>query len=352
MLAVGERSRLLRERSAKAVLLYFLTTRAIARRVRARIQLRSRFKDIVLAQGLARAYLARRRVRDLRWLRRLALDVSVSTGLRLTHMLAEHQVALLLDSMRRPIGRTFIGACGEECPLTGPLQALFVAAVGPKARTDKNALVTNRVDMKRLTKLLDKVPGLRADAKTVSRGQRRPVEPYDLASAVVQGSFALPRAPTKLSTTDLDITFTRCRSDLSVGKGLAFTEFIRFMTEIGQLHFKSQQNVSDSGDLSLTTTKRVERVSERVLEAAGLVGLSMLVKVVLACHHEPWFAEVALFLKKESRAVLGAYVRRIQGLVRRRIAKAQRERLKALLKQQRLLESRIARVVLVQSVVR
>ena len=327
-----------------------IAARVASRRLRARVALRLRFRNIAVIQRLVKGFLARRRLHELRVSHRLSVERTLASRLSVLRGRAECQLAILRESLRRPIGKTFTGVSGEECLHTGPAQALFVHAVGPKARTDRAALVTNRVDTKRLTQLFSRVRGLRTDARQdFLHYVKTPAQTYDLASAFEQGLFSLPNPTCAISTTDLDIIVAKYRSAAAVGSGIGFADFVRVLEEVGRLHFRG----SREGHLEKPPDRgREDRIELPSISASGFEDLAMVVKIVFSCHHDAWFGPVARYLVVESSARLGVYVSRVQRLVRRRIATAMLVRLRALLESERRRRFFNRRVVIIQSVVR
>jgi hypothetical protein len=344
ILAARVLARLEREADAGRTLHHYFMTCVLARRLKARMIQRMRFRLVFRIQRLARRVLFRWRLRVLRIRRRQEAEQEVSLALHTIRVLAEEQLRLLVESMNRPIGRVVIGSSGRECALSGPLQAMFVNALGSQARRDKDALVTNRIELKRLCRLLERVRGLLVAEKGRGKtgGAERPAAMYDLASSLSFGALSLPEPLAKLSSTDLDLIYSKCsqKNGLVMGKGIAYTEFIAFMEEAARIHYQS-------------SAERLETESySNALAAGHAPGLALLVRSMLSVHHESWFSDVAGYLQEESRARIGLLVRRVQGMVRRRISVGVRRQLMAAKQADRLRKVLARRVVLCQSVLR
>ena len=341
---------LLKRREVAEKLKNMIAARVASRKIRTRVALRAKYRNIAIIQRMVRAFLACRQLYDLRRKNRLCVERTLASSLSVMRSLAEYQLAILRDSLRRPIGKLFTGVLGEECIHTGPTQALFVHAVGPKARTDRAALVTNRIDTKRLMQLFSRIHGLRTDSKQEFLTYvKSPARRYDLASAFEQGLFRFPSQTCRLSTTDLDIIVAKCRSATAVGSGISYADFVRVLEEVGRLHLRG----SKEGHVEKLPDKgHADRIELHSVSAPGFEDLAMVLKVIFSCHHDAWFEKVACYLVKESSARLGVYVSRVQRLVRRRIARAMLVRLRALLESERRRQFYNRRVVVAQSIVR
>lgn len=333
---------LLKRKKALATLGHIIRARIFSRRFKSKIALRVKYAKITVVQRMVKVFLARRELYQLRIDHRRKAEMNLASSFSLLRGLAEYQLAIFHESLRRPIGKKVNNACGEECVFTGPVQALFMYAIGPKARTDLAALTTNRIDTKRLTKLFEKVSGRQVNFKL-------PVKMYALASALEQDLFKMPSPVRKLSTTDLDIIFAKYRSTASVGSGIGYAEFTQILREVGMLHFRGLRDDQDEKGLD---TKPNGRIEISTLSCPGFEDLMMVLKIVFTCHYDGWFGEVASFLNNESRARLGRLVERVQRLVRRKIARAMVGRLRLLLESERKRHAYYEQIILAQSIIR
>lgn len=111
-------------------------------------------------QCAARKYLARKRVRLRKDSLRSLEERSASGRLSLIKAVAGCQLMILTECLTRDIGKSSPTISGVQCPCLGPLQAIFVSALGAKGKTEADTLVTNRVSLVEVTKILQRIDGL------------------------------------------------------------------------------------------------------------------------------------------------------------------------------------------------
>jgi len=117
-------------------------------------------KFVITIQKVMRKYLARKRVRLYKDMKRLQEERAATGRIALIKALTGCQLMLLYESLNRDIGVKSSSVSGVKCPCLGPIQAIFVSALGPKSKTDSSGLVTNRVPLVETIKLLQRVVGL------------------------------------------------------------------------------------------------------------------------------------------------------------------------------------------------
>lgn len=355
MEATKERDRLEKRQAAIATMVSFVSCRCLVRRLKIRSALRRKHCNLFKIQRLARRFLYRLRRRGELARQRVEKEATKCLEVRLVSLLAEFQLQLLLESMERSIGgQAYLGSGNKECVHTGVLQAIFIAALGSKARTDRDALNTNRLEMKRLTQLLRKVNGL-LEVKAFGNKKKKlgrlrgPAEPYALATAYDLKILPLPEGAHPVTSIETDLLFSRIKASSAVGKGgLEFKEFINFMEELSQLHFDQADSCSGKqgggGSCDRCSLDSVMHSSHKALALA--------VNLLLSIHAELWFSPIAKYITLESSARLGGYAIRIQNMTRRKFSKVFREKLREKRRREAIAGAYLRHIIMCQSILR
>jgi hypothetical protein len=155
-----------------------------------------REEKILLAPALVvqrcwRIALARVRVRRLKDRRRGDAERSGVTQLRMRYILGGIQLRILQESAKRDLGKVPFAACGESCLAYGPIQSLFLHAVGPNARLGSaDDLLSNKVSNTSFSRFCMKVKGL----TTKGRAADTAIQMQEIAAAADDN---LKRGPAK-----------------------------------------------------------------------------------------------------------------------------------------------------------
>jgi hypothetical protein len=132
----------------------------------------------VMIQRMWRRALGRKRTADLKTFKRSEFERGNMIHLKINYLLSSIQLRILMESISREIGRNppFI-ASGTDCPAKGPTQMLYLSAVGPKANTKPEGLLTNRLDNTSWSKWVQKLKGITANGKGLDTGpyMRQPI---------------------------------------------------------------------------------------------------------------------------------------------------------------------------------
>lgn len=114
---------------------------------------------VVKLQRLARRYLGRLRFHAIKTDKRSQFERDKVNDLRLNNVLASVQLRIIMESIERPLGEKPRSCCSSDCYALGPIQAIFCAAVGKKARLEHTALPTNKIDSSSILKFAAKIKG-------------------------------------------------------------------------------------------------------------------------------------------------------------------------------------------------
>jgi hypothetical protein len=84
---------------------------------------------------------------------RASYEFNMSAGSGMLKAVASLQVQIINETLGNPMGKKWKSLHGEECEAYGPLQAVYVGALGGKGNFDRTALLTNRMDIGALSKV-------------------------------------------------------------------------------------------------------------------------------------------------------------------------------------------------------
>ena len=186
------RSRLLVSRRKIEVAAASIIMRSIHSMVVYRRYLRSTREYLVNTSSIRqmqrwmRRCLARRGRRRLKESMRVQAESTASATLATTKALCSVQLMLVAESLERLMGKKPSARCGLDCSCYGPVQALFVHALGKRGHTDFAALASNRMDGSSFLRLAQRVEGLFSDYK-----QRSTASYYGSTSTYGQKSTPL-----------------------------------------------------------------------------------------------------------------------------------------------------------------
>jgi hypothetical protein len=185
---------------------------------------RSVWKNVVMAQCLARCFLARTRVSNSLTRLRGTHERTQFLQRRINSLLFRVQLRLLLDSMDTPIGARYeavVATGGDDCPCLGPLQAVFVQGVCSKGYTELAALFSNKADASGLNKFMNRIQGLSTEeGKSVKTGgaQRRKgakeaakEESLVIVEEVSSGRLKVCEPIGRVSQSDIDLSFQKSK---------------------------------------------------------------------------------------------------------------------------------------------
>jgi hypothetical protein len=83
---------------------------------------------------------------------RAQYEFNMSAGSGLVKALSSLQVQIINETIHNPMGKKWRSLHGQDCEAWGPVQALYVGALGGKGNFDRTALLTNRMDVQALAK--------------------------------------------------------------------------------------------------------------------------------------------------------------------------------------------------------
>lgn len=130
-----------------------------------------KYKHVVIKiQRFLRGALGRWRFHNIKTDRRSHLERSKVNDLRLNQVLASVQLRIVMESIETPIGEKPESLCGLECYARGPIQAVFCAAVGKKARLEAAAMPTNKLDSGTFSKFAARVKGMMENGRPEKEG--------------------------------------------------------------------------------------------------------------------------------------------------------------------------------------
>lgn len=264
-----------------------------------------------IIQRLVRRYFGRKLRYSLLSYKRVRKEhLEMSTN-RLNSILLRVQLKLIIESLSRPITARTKSACLNECLCNGPVQALFVLGAVHRGKSEQNSLLLNRLEKSTLLKFAAAIEGLMKDGKQIpppppsemirtsskynliksppiSGGSRLPESPSSLSmdtagitpspkrsgkkklngrqkkataikcllfANIRNRSIQFPSSQSKLLTpTDVDIIFTKSRSQGTASKGLSYSEFLSCIKNFAeQLYDSSPQQSSVSFSESIPT---------------------------------------------------------------------------------------------------
>jgi hypothetical protein len=235
-------------------------------------------------QRLARRYIGRCRRIQLKHALRVTGEQREYGQCKTVNTLCAVQLRIIVDSMSQDIGKKSVNIGTIECPMQGPLQALFVAAVGSRARTELHALITNKLDSKSFLKFGSKLEhflgsetvsaapskagahgdrrnpssvvnptavSLVSDPSTVARKRvesRDRVKVAVLIDAIASNRFVIKHGTHSISQTDLDLIFAETKEDPTEGSVLTFKEFLRCIDVLANIHFHRRDMAPKKAD--------------------------------------------------------------------------------------------------------
>lgn len=221
-----------------------------ARRIR---HMQIKFGDVVVViQRLARRYLGKlallHRKHSLRY-----FDEQKQFGEgKVTTALCSVQLRLIVDSLHSDISRKPPSLSQVDCPCNGPIQSLFIAAVGSRARTESAALITNKLDSKNFAKfsfrLMNFINDRMLSASFAEEEKIKPKRkaPKDqprvavLIEAIASDRFVVRKGLTGLSQTDLDLLFGEAKEDPTEGSTLTFKEFVHCVDMLANIYYSNE----------------------------------------------------------------------------------------------------------------
>jgi hypothetical protein len=223
-------------------------------------------------QRLARRYLGRTFLRHRKDRLRLHEDGLASASLTTLRIMSSIQLMLLKESCSRDIGFKGKALSGTPCFCYGPVQALFVAALGKKGRSDPELLSSNRMDTSSLQKLISRVEELslpldkRGDKKkskllTKSRSMTM-ATPSSLGDALMLfhairiSIIRLPKIVKQISSSEVDILFNKFKGTVGGGNVISYLEFVALLGGVGEL---SLEKILFSPMVTYSETKKDSR---------------------------------------------------------------------------------------------
>eukprot|EP01041_Mallomonas_annulata_P004815 gene4815-9605_t len=156
--------------TASSILVHWVRSRLIHRKyLRIEKGYLSRNKQVKIIQRLIRKFQSKCLRHDLKQRRRVQHEINISASLSTTKALGSIQLTLLAESVERTIGKKWTTRSSIDCVCLGPIQALFVLALGKKGHSDQSALASNRMDGSSMLKLALKIPGLFVETKRTQK---------------------------------------------------------------------------------------------------------------------------------------------------------------------------------------
>ena len=275
-------------------------------------------------------YAARRYVRRIHAAKslvatRLSQEKFLSGSLATIRAISARQTKILYESIQQKIGIEYENICGEVCPCLGPVQAIFiVGALGSKGKVDRASLASNRIAAIDCLKFLQRI-GIVDDRndrhidklKNMEASKSSKTQNTLLLSHSL-GLVKIPNVSKRISVNDVDIQYNRSKDTSKGSKTLTFDEFNVFMSRIGSLIFNdAMKNEDDEQNVHPTSESKSSSFSYNLdcNEGKYDVGLNMWMTALFALSTDKWALRVLDWLEVESRAQLGVYARRMQGLV-------------------------------------
>jgi len=139
-------------------------------------------KQTLIIQAMWRGALKRKRMNEVKTQRRVQFEQNGIVQSKITYILCSIQLRLFMEAISRPLGQAIhFEAGGIPCPVLGPTQALFLSAVGPKANTAVEELLSNKLDNTNWNKWLAKIKGVTANGRPTETKpyRRQPVRMED-----------------------------------------------------------------------------------------------------------------------------------------------------------------------------
>lgn len=222
-----------------------MTVLVLGMRARQRFRLEKLYsRHVVKLQRLARKYLGRVFLRNRKDRLRLHEDGLASASLTTLRLMSSIQLMLLKESCARDIGSKARILSGSQCYCYGPVQALFVSALGKKGRPDPELLSSNRMDTSSLQKLITRVedlsvpPDKRERKKSKLSKAKSMVLDEDtltlmLFHAIRISIIRLPKVAKAMSSSDVDILFNKYKGAVG-GNMINYLEFVSLLGGIGE----------------------------------------------------------------------------------------------------------------------
>jgi hypothetical protein len=209
-------------------------------------------------QRLIRRYLGRKYFSLLKSSIRGDHEYKSMARFHVDSLIIMNQFKVIRESLEREIGEKNDSVCGEDCIALGPVQAIFLSALGERAMYQEKALLTNKIDLHTLTKFANKLNEafvLSTTKKNNSKkekmiGKGKPL----LLKLLDKGSYELPQLITKkLSTIDVSVAMSSAKVDS--GSNLCYTEFVNWLYRIGDKYFKEVKRNRRMSLLGATVTQ-------------------------------------------------------------------------------------------------
>lgn len=338
---------------------------------------------IRILQRAARKYIARKNRRARKDFLRYLADKRSSEALATYRALGCAQLAILQESMDRPMGKKATdeqaSLCGWESKCFGPVQALFTYSITPgKALFDQASLPNNRMDSTAVLKLMQRMPDVYA-GKEAQKGKAKvaSIKPLLLKTKKKPGAddemlltlticfnrqiILLPKQVKRLYQNDIDVAINKAKG--SGGNYLTYEYFCAFLQAVATAIYEKCPIADDeqagsfeeSGDDSTMSTAYRhsyffpyhDLVTKSRTYGVGMAGhilgslysafldkkrntspspssksrgASSMAKVA-ADARDGWIADVIEWIEAESRARVGTFVKKIQRMVRRHRSK-------------------------------
>ncbi len=135
-------------------------------------------KQTIIIQRMWRHALKRKRMNRVKTDKRAKHEQASVIQSKITYILCRIQLRILMEAINRDLGIAIpFVACGLPCPALGPVQALFLSAVGPKANTKEEELLSNKLDNTSWSKWLAKIKGVTTSGRPgdSSNYRRQPI---------------------------------------------------------------------------------------------------------------------------------------------------------------------------------
>jgi hypothetical protein len=228
-------------------------------------------------QRIARKYIGRNRLIERKHALRAAGEQREYGRCKTVNALCALQLRIVADSMTHDIGKKVSLLGSVECPMQGPVQSLFIAAVGSRARTELHALITNKLDSKNFSKFASRlenfgagdnnntatgqqgkghaasgtgnsgdsspkrrgVAGMNAITAPKERVPSRGASSAVLIEAIATNRFGMRKGTHSIGQTDMDLIFAETKEDPTEGSSLTYKEFVRCLDILANVHYRT-----------------------------------------------------------------------------------------------------------------
>ena len=301
-----------------------------------------------IIQRLMRRYLSRKYFSYIKNSIRAQNEYTSMARFHVDCLIVMVQLKILRESLKRDIGdRSQIVQCNQDCIALGPVQAIFLSALGERALYEEKQLIANKLDLQTLTKFANKLNdafALLSKTSTKSGISRKGKQPL-LSKLLERRSLELPPLVVKkLSTIDVSVAMSSSKTES--GNFLFYLEFVDWIYRIGDVFFKevkrnrrvsllgaasttlpkSQfniQNNHDPIDVNEEQEKQIHKIRSDMIipfkECKTDLGLACVIRILsLLSVHSDFLniPKILIWLENESLAKLEVFVIRIQSMYR------------------------------------